>query len=53
MSGELHALATLLLVKELIIAIVDTLLGGWASGLVAYVISLSSGPWSAYPQQIP
>jgi hypothetical protein len=47
MSGELHALVTLPLVKELVIAFVDTLLGGWASGLVAYVISLSSGPWPA------
>jgi len=34
MSGELHALANLLFVKELVIAIVDTLLGGWALGLV-------------------
>lgn len=34
MSGELHTLATLPLVKELVIAIVDKLLGGWASGLV-------------------
>jgi len=38
MSCELHALATLPLVKELVIAIVDTLLGGWASGLVWFPV---------------
>jgi len=51
MSGELHALATLPLVKELIIAFVGWV--GLRSGLVAYVISLSSGPWLACPQQMP
>jgi len=34
MSGELHVLATLPVVKELVIAIVDTLLGGSVSDLV-------------------